>query len=194
LDNISEKIIMAMNGAAEKAAPKSVDIFSSAITAMTLTDGLNLLNSSDSTAATQYLNGNTFSPLTKAYTPIIDSTIALVPLTEHWSSFRNTYNSALSSYNDLLGFQTSWNNDMSSVPVVGNELKLSALKSLSYGAIETESLGEWTTIKALDGLFFLVGGEEKKIRRDPLSYVGDLLGDAKDIFIEVFDEIMDMES
>jgi hypothetical protein len=189
LENLSQNIIGAMNEAAEKAAPSSVDIFGNAITGMSFTQALNLLNSNDSTAATQYLNGQTFRPLTSAYAPIMDATIAQVPLTEYWTDFRTSYNSILENYNTLLEFQSSWNKSVGNVET----LSLSALPTLSYNKIETESLGEWTTVKALDGLFFLVGGQEKKIRQDPLAFAGDLLDAAKDIFIEVFDDIMDMQ-
>lgn len=189
LENLSQNIIGAMNEAAEKAAPSSVDIFGNAITGMSFTQALSLLNSSDSTAATTYLNGQTFQPLTSAYAPIMDSTIAQVPLTEYWTDFRTNYNSILENYNSLLEFQTSWNSSVGGV----DALSLSALPALNYNKIETESLGEWTTVKALDGLFFLVGGQEKKIRQDPLAFAGDLYDTAKDIFIEVFEDIMDME-
>jgi len=82
-----------MNRAAEYAAPRSVPIFKNAITGMTITDGLALLNSSDSIAATAYLDARNLHPLSAAYTPIVDSTLALVPLTQYWGRFRTTYNS-----------------------------------------------------------------------------------------------------
>jgi len=84
-------------------------IFKNAITGMTITDGLALLNSSDSIAATAYLDARTFTPLSAAYTPIVDSTLALVPLTQYWGRFRTTYNSVLTRYDQLLAFQQSWN-------------------------------------------------------------------------------------
>jgi hypothetical protein len=37
-------------------------------------------------------------------------------------------------------------------------------------------LGEFSVQKALDGLFYMVGNEEIKIRRDPLAWVGTIVG------------------
>ncbi|MDB5106378.1 MAG: hypothetical protein JWP91_4067 [Fibrobacteres bacterium] len=191
LKGISDSVVKYMNRAAEYAAPRSVPIFKGAITGMTISDGLSLLNSSDSTAATTYLNGKTFSPLATAYSPIVDSTLALVPLTQYWSSFRNGYNTVLANYQSLLAFQTSWNANavVSTVP----SLQVNKLKPVANKPIETESLGGWTTDKALVGLFYLVGEEERDIRRDPYGYVKGLAADAADILKEVFGEIMKMQ-
>ncbi len=190
LSSISDSLIKYMNRAAEYAAPRSVPIFKSAITGMSITDGLTLLNSSDSTAATAYLNGKTFNPLINAYTPLVDSTLRLVPLTKYWSNFRTTYNSALSKYNELLGFQNSWNTN--TLVINAPVLKLTALKQINYNPIVTESLGTWTTDKALGGLFYLVGEEEKDIRRDPFGYIKNIASDISGILKEVFGEIMKM--
>lgn len=190
LEHLSDSLIKYMNRAAEYAAPRSVPIFKSAIVSMTLTDGLSLLNSPDSTAATAYLDGKTFDPLTDAYAPVVDSTLALVPLTQYWSDFRTTYNSLLADYQALLSFQSEWNGN----PVVAGfpSLKVNALAPVAYQPIRTESLGAWTTQKALTGLFWLVGEQEKRIRRDPFGYAKGLVADAADLLEKVFGEIMDM--
>ena len=158
---------------------------------MTINDGLSLLNSADSTAATLYLSGKTFNPLDAAYTPIVDSTLALVPLTKYWSDFRSIYNTLLVDYQALVDFQVSWNANrmVSLVP----DLKVDALKPVGYQPIETESLGAWTTEKALTGLFFLVGEQERSIRRDPIGYAKALAADLSNILTEVFGKIMDMQ-
>ena len=191
MGSISDSLIKYMNRAAEYAAPRSVPIFKSAIGSMTINDGLSLLNSADSTAATVYLSGKTFNPLDQAYTPIVDSTLALVPLTQYWSDFRTTYNALLADYRQLVAFQVSWNSNVvvSRVP----KLRVTALKSVSYQPIQTESLGAWTTEKALTGLFFLVGEQEKSIRRDPIGYVTELAGDIATILKDVFGDIMEMQ-
>ncbi|MEO7426475.1 MAG: DUF4197 domain-containing protein [Fibrobacteria bacterium] len=191
LETISDSLIFYMNRAAEYAAPLSVPIFKNAITGMSITDGLALLNSRDSTAATGYLNGKTFTPLVDAYSPIVDSTLTKVPLTQYWTQFRSTYNTLLLQYNNLLSFQTGWNSNVvvSSVP----DLQVNTLKLVSYQPITTSSLGQWTTTKALGGLFYLVGEQEKEIRRDPFAYVKSLAQDISGILGEVFGEIMKME-
>jgi hypothetical protein len=191
LASISDSVIKYMNRAAEYAAPRSIPIFKGAITSMSITDGLSLLNSSDSTAATSYLNGKTFNPLTSAYTPIVDSTLTLVPLTKYWGTFRTTYNTVLTRYDQLVAFQNSWNSNaiVSSVSV----LQVNKLSAATYKPIETASLGAWTTEKALGGLFYLVGQEEKDIRHDPFAYVKNLASDLSTLLSEVFGDIMKME-
>lgn len=192
LGSVGDSVIKYMNRAAEYAAPRSVPIFKDAVTGMTVTDGLSILNSADSSAATNYLNGRTFNPLVTAYTPLVDSTLALVPLTRYWSDFRSLYNTSLTRYQELLAFQSSWNNNtvVKALPA----LQVSALEPATYSPITTESLGAWTTTKALNGLFYLVGEEEKEIRRDPFAYAVGLAGSVADILKEVFGEIMDMQA
>lgn len=192
LRTLGDSLVKYMNRAAEKAAPRSVPIFKSAITGLTISDGLSLLDSPDSTAATAYLNGHTFGPLTTAYAPLVDSTLALVPLTEYWGDFRSAYNTLLEDYQTLLAFQTSWNKDAAATGFTS--LEIDALKPVDNRPIRTESLGAWTTEKALTGLFWLVGEQEKDIRRDPFGYVKNLAADAADLLKQVFGEIMQMGS
>ena len=158
---------------------------------MTINDGLSLLNSSDSTAATLYLSGKTFGGLSTAYTPLIDSTLDLVPLTRYWGDFRNGYNAVLANYQKLLAFQTSWNGNTAVKALPG--LQVNRLKPVANRPITTESLGRWTTEHALTGLFHLVGEEEKDIRRDPFGYAKGLAADASELLKEVFGDIMEME-
>jgi hypothetical protein len=190
LETLGDSLVKYMNRAAEKAAPRSVPIFKSAIVSLTIVDGLSLLDSPDSTAATAYLRGETFQPLTTAYAPLVDSTLALVPLARYWGDFRTAYNTLLSDYQALAAFQAGWNSD----PVVASlpSLQLDVLKPVDYKPIQTESLGAWTTEKALAGLFWLVGEQEKDIRRDPVGYVKNLASDVADLLKQVFGDIMRM--
>lgn len=190
LATLSDSLIFYMNRAAERAAPRSVPIFKNAITGMSITDGLAVLNSSDSTAATLYLGDKTETLLVQAYAPIVDSTLALLPLTQYWGRFRDNYNEVLSKYDELLAFQQSWNGNavVASVP----SLQVDKLKDLGYKPITTASLGAYTTGKALDGLFYLVGEEEKGLRRDPLGYVRNLAANVSDLLTDVFGKIMKM--
>jgi hypothetical protein len=190
LEGVGDSVIKYMNRAAEMAAPRSVPIFKSAITGMTIGDGLSLLNSADSTAATAYLDGKTFDPLSDAYSPMVDSTLTKVPLTQYWGDFRSTYNSVLANYQKLLKFQADWN---ANAFVKAGGFEVDKLKPVANQPIQTESLGKWTTDKALFGLFYLVGEEEKDIRRDPFGYVKNLASGAADILKEVFGEIMKMD-
>lgn len=191
LETIGDSVMKYMNRAAEYAAPRSVPIFKGAITTFTIEDGLSLLNSVDSTAATAYLNGKTFNPLVTAYTPIVDSTLALVPLTKYWGDFRSLYNGILTDYNGLVAFQAKWN--ANAVVAVLPALQIDALAKTDYQPITTASLGAWTTDKALGGLFWLVGEEEKDIRRDPFGYVKHLAASVSELLKEVFGDIMQMQ-
>jgi hypothetical protein len=191
LKGIGDSVVLYMNRAAEYAAPRSAPIFKDAIFSMSIADGLTLLNSRDSSAATGYLNGKTFNPLILAYSPLVDSTLTLVPLTKYWADFRILYNSCLTRYNSMLAFQAAWNGNVVVSSVTA--LQVTALKPISYKPIETASLGAWTTDRALTGLFYLVGEEEKDIRRDPFGYVKALSKDLADILGEVFGEIMKMQ-
>ena len=66
----SDTIIKLFNRAAENAAPKSIDIFTNAITNISFADAEQLLFGADN-AATQYLHKNTFNQLTDAFVPAI---------------------------------------------------------------------------------------------------------------------------
>jgi len=50
-------------------------------------------------------------------------------------------------------------------------------KAASFGLLKQEdaSIDPYVTRKALDGLYFVIGEEEKKIRRDPVSAGSDIL-------------------
>lgn len=190
LQGLGDSLVKYMNRAAELAAPRSVPIFKNVITNMSIADGLSLLNNADSTAATSYLNGKTFAPLVVSYTPIVDSTLSLVPLAQYWGDFRSLYNSVLAKYKTAVAFQVSWNNNVvvSQVP----SLQVDKLKAVDNQPIKTQSLGQWTTEKGLAGLFYLVGEQEKDIRRDPFSYVKNLASSVSSILKEVFGDIMKM--
>jgi hypothetical protein len=47
--------------------------------------------------------------------------------------------------------------------------------AVPFGKMESLDLDQYVTNKALDGLFYMVGQEEKKIRTDPAARVTDLL-------------------
>ena len=78
----------------------------------------------------------------------------------------DAWNSLTSMYNDFLG---------------RNEVQLAIIAANAFGgnldlpnSIETD-IGVFSTQKALDGLFFMVGNEEKKIRRDPFQWAIDII-------------------
>ena len=188
LKEVSDSLIKCMNRAAELAASRSVPIFKDAITDMDISNGLSLLNSPDSTAATGFLNAETSGRLSMAYAPLIDSTLNLVPMAKYWEEFQNAYGHLLNRYSLLEGTQLSWNSS-----AISGSTKVNIVRSITYPPIPTEDAGRWITEHALGGLFFLVGQEEKDIRRDPFGYAKGLAPDDSKIIKEVFGDIMEME-
>ena len=140
--------VLAINRAAEDAAPEAKTIFVDAITGITIADGFTILNGGD-TAATVYLSDKTRTPLTDLFKPKIQTSLSK-PLV------LNT--SAEKAYTDLI-----------------NAYNTASLGGILWPEIKTNSLSQHVTEKALDGLFVKVGDEERKIRRDPLHRVSDIL-------------------
>ena len=69
---------------------------------------------------------------------------------------------------------------MSEVGVTRSYQKLDAkMQTIPYGDRISFDLDDYVTNKALDGLFFMVAEEERKIRQDPAARVTDLL---KEVF------------
>ena len=175
LDTEFENVVKAVNRAAEKAASDALPIFADAITDLTIENGLDILHGIvpetggggsdfDSTAATQYLKIKTYLDLTNLYAPHInaalDQDLGLgFSANDAWYTLTQAYNDALNS-NVVQGIILA--SQFTSKPIV------------LPAAIETD-LGVFSTQKALDGLFYMVGNEEKKIRKDPYQYLSDLL-------------------
>ncbi len=80
-----------VNRAAEQAATSAAPIFLDAVKNMTVTDGLSILQGSD-TAATHYLKQNTSAALTTKYHPIVKDALAKVNATAYWASLVKIYN------------------------------------------------------------------------------------------------------
>ena len=86
-----DDFILSMNRAAEKAAVKAADIFFSAITSMSIDDGMKILKGPDN-AATQYLQSKTQQQLHDAFLPIVKAAVDSVQVTKYWAPLVNTYN------------------------------------------------------------------------------------------------------
>lgn len=129
--------VQKLNRAAEDAADEAGPIFLNAITNMTITDGLNILQGNDD-AATEFLRTNTYSDLKTTFKPDIENSL------------------------NTVGAQNAWN-DVSTL-----------YNTVSSNPVNTD-LADYTTGKALDGLFTLIAEEELKIRTDPVARVTDLL-------------------
>ncbi len=141
---LTNQLMVKLNRAAEHAADKATPILIDAITNITITDALSILNGSDS-AATIYLKAATFSSLKASFKPDIQNSLQAV-------GAQQTYSTLTTNYNDYV----------------------TPLPFLNAPPINTD-LADYTTGKALDGLFHYVAKEEEKIRRDPLHRVTALL-------------------
>ena len=133
-----DKTILSMNRAAEDAASGIGNIFLDAIKQLTVTDGLHILQGSN-TAATDYLKQTTTAALTEKFKPIILASLEKVHADEYWSDMFTNYNR------------------MPGVTKVNPDL-------VAY-----------VTDKALAGLFYNMGLEEQKIRKDPTAQVSGIL-------------------
>jgi len=173
IPELVENVILRINRAAEDAAAEAGPIFYSAITNMTIYDGLNILygqnpldslsdsNVFDSIAATKYLKGKTFDQLfelfkPKMYSALNKKIISNISANDAWNTLVNTYNKVVE--NDVFGL-------------------------LNLKKVNTD-LGKHVTNKALEGLFYIVSVEEKKIRLDPkqwsISILQKIFGFVKD--------------
>ena len=129
---------LSMNRAAEKAAPKAVNIFKEAIVQMRFEDARKILDGPDN-AATTYFKDTTFTKLQETFKPIIQKAMADVGVTRNFQNI---------------------NDRLSTIPFADR---------LSF------DLDQYTTDKGLDGLFYMLAKEERKIRQDPAARVTDLL-------------------
>lgn len=137
-----DEFVLSMNRAAERAAPQAKSIFWDAITAMSFDDARKILGGGD-TAATQYFQGKTTTPLTAAFTPIVQSAMNEVGVTRQ--------------YNELLG----------------------RARAIPFFKTEDYDLDRYVVGKSLDGLFHVLGEQERQIRTNPAARVTDLL---KEVF------------
>jgi hypothetical protein len=137
MGKLVDDALLSMNRAAEDASKNAAPIFVNAIKQMSIQDAVGILRGSD-TAATSYLKNKTTSPLTEAFRPVIETSLAKVTATKYWNTVFSTYN------------------------------KFSSDKI-------NPDLAAYVTEKSLAGIFFQVGIEEQKIRKDPMARTTDIL-------------------
>ncbi|MFK7952036.1 MAG: DUF4197 domain-containing protein [Ekhidna sp.] len=144
-NDLFEDLAMAMNRGAERAADKAVPIFGSAITNMSISDGFDILNGNE-TAATSFFYESTNQALFEAFNPDVKSALDATGANQLFTKTAEFLNY---DYNVLIG-------TISPSDVL--EINL------------PNSIDEYATGKAIDGLFHLVGEEEKKIRDNPFAW------------------------
>lgn len=161
-----DDLILGLNRAAEYAAKTAGPVFKDAITGMSVSDGLSILNGAD-TSATTFLKDNTYNNLFTEYEPIMDD--ALKQVTVGGKSVVTLYEDYVSSYNDILNYSAA-----------GTSVKDIA----GVSDIATTDISEYGTDRALTGLFLKVSDEEKNIRANPFAYVSDII---QKVFGSLFD-------
>ena len=143
-----DKTILAMNRAAEDASKDAAPIFKSAITSMTVADGMTIVKGADNSATT-YLKDRTYSPLKDAFKPKIQASLSK-PLVMGVSA-EDSYKELIDTYNKA------------------------SMNGMLFEKINSNSLSDYVTTKGLDGVFIKVADQEKNIRKNPLAQVTDLL-------------------
>ncbi|MCQ2206899.1 MAG: DUF4197 domain-containing protein [Paludibacteraceae bacterium] len=168
-----ETFIELFNGAAEDAAPKSVNIFKSAITKMTINDAESILFGEDN-AATSYLMANTATQLQDAFhDPVTKSLnsvkVAGITTTDAWSTFAN--------YNNKIATALTDSKIAAAVGIAKTTGVISASQGKQLDAIQTVNgdLSNYITGRALDGLFTKVADQEFQIRTNVDARVNDVL-------------------
>ena len=91
MSSLVNKVVVSLNRAAEDAAIKAKPVFWSAISSMTIRDGLNILQGSNN-AATQYLRKTAGIKLAQVFMPQIASSLRKVHATKYWADVMRYYN------------------------------------------------------------------------------------------------------
>jgi len=136
-----DELVLSMNRAAERAAPKAASFFGDAIRQMTVEDARGILSGGD-TAATRFFEKKTRARLFDAFKPTVSESMGQVGTVRAYKEMIGTYDT----------------------------LPLAAM----LGAPSLD-LDDYVTNKALDGLFTVIGQEEKKIRTNPAARTTELL-------------------
>jgi hypothetical protein len=87
-----DEFVLAMNRAAEQAAPAAKDIFWAAIKNMSFDDARKILSGGD-TAATEYFRAKTTETLTGAFRPVVHDAMAKVGVVQRYEQLQSAYKS-----------------------------------------------------------------------------------------------------
>ncbi len=145
-DKMMDDLVLRINRSAEDAAIEAKPIFINAVKSMTIQDGMAILKGSN-TAATNYLKNKTYNQLKSAFAPKINN-----------------------SLNKKLVGNISTNQAWTQTTTLYNKVA----PFIGKPKVNT-SLGDYVTRRALDGLFYKVAEEEKKIRANPYQYTSDII-------------------
>lgn len=158
-DKIADDLILSMNNAATKAAPKTAKIFMDAVDAMSVEDAKRILGGKEN-AATEYFQKNTTASLQKMIKPIIQESMQENNVAKHYDTFNDFYSSHAK---DLV----EDNSIMEMAKGFGADEYLPSSSD--------ENLDDYVTQQAIDGLFKMIATKEAQIRKDPLAQTTSLL-------------------
>ena len=158
-DKIADDLINSMNNAATQAAPQTAEIFMNAIDKMSLTDAQKILSGGND-SATNYFKANTTESLKKMIAPIIQKSMKDNQVASYYDTVNNIYKSSVGNITNnsgVMGMAKNFGVD-SYIPGSSNE-----------------SLDDFVTNKAIDGLFTMIAQKESDIRTNPVSQTTSLL-------------------
>jgi len=121
-----DEVVTSLNRAAEDAAKSAEQVFVSAITAMTISDAINIVKGKND-AATRYLERTTSPELKEKFRPIIKTSLDKVDATRLWTDLIRQYNQItfVKKQNpDLTGYVTDKAIAGLFVMVAGEEAKI----------------------------------------------------------------------
>jgi hypothetical protein len=134
----ADELVVAMNRAAEAAAPEAKALLVDAVKRMTVQDAKQVLTGGD-TAATEYFRRTTQKQLTDRFLPIVKKATDRVGLAQQYNS------------------------------IAGQGAALGLVKD------DQATVERYVTAKALDGLYLMIGEQERAFRRNPLGASSDMV-------------------
>jgi hypothetical protein len=191
LGKYGDSIKVALNRGAEKAAPQSVEVFKEAIFGMGITNAKGILMGNE-IAATSYLRSTTFNGLQTSFKPIIKEPLDLLKINSYWEPIAKNYKAFAIAYSDFLSFPLLPNLGLNPAQMPALPLQFD---NNSLPDDLSSYLSGYASGKALDGLFYMVGTQESKLRADPLGAVkaaGGFISDAVgDLLVDIFGKAKD---
>ncbi len=150
-------VVLRVNRSAENAAKEIVPIFTNAIKDMSIQDGINIVYGSN-TAASEYLKEKCYKDLQDLFQPKLEACLKKplvmgVSADKAWRRLVNAYNKAGKYVN--IGARIM--HEPAPMPHVSPDMS------------------RFATEKALDGVFYKIGEEEAKIRKDPFEYASNII-------------------
>ncbi len=158
-DKIADDLIKSMNNAATNAAPETAKIFIDAIEKMNLEDAKKIL-AGDEHSATNYFKENTNEALKKLIKPIVNKTMQENSVSKYYDTFNTYYKQYGKEY-------------------VENSSVMNLAKNFGVDeyipSSSDESLDDYVTNKAIDGLFKMISEKEASIRENPVEQTTSIL-------------------